>query len=231
MKRRGVWIVAIFAKPDRIGVNVVPAVERTGTSGWTVESQTTDKVANGQCGSKTESVTLELTKRLTLLELREKLLGSRSLSRPSAASSVWKQTLEEFEQWIFAVLSPNDSDALSLVPAPHSLPFCEVFYGPTGEAVMRLTRNYDPPLIGSVHRALSNPECLIPKTNGSQSLGSDLCIVYKIYMEGGSLINVHDWLIAFEAIVEPSPGRTDANPSQLIQSRFLRAVADLVPRC
>ncbi|KAL5102831.1 Origin recognition complex subunit 3 [Taenia crassiceps] len=177
-----------------------------------LESQTTDKVANGQCGSKTESVTLELTKRLTLLELREKLLGSRSLSRPSAASSVWKQTLEEFEQWIFAVLSPNDSDALSLVPAPHSLPFCEVFYGPTGRRV---------------HRALSNPECLIPKTNGSQSLGSDLCIVYKIYMEGGSLINVHDWLIAFEAIVEPSPGRTDANPSQLIQSRFLRAVADL----
>ncbi|VDK34777.1 unnamed protein product [Taenia asiatica] len=193
-----------------------------------LESQAAAEMEHTKSSSKAESTTLELTKRLTLLELREKLISSRSLSRSSSTSSLWKQTLEEFEQWLFVVLSPDDGDSRGLVPAPHNLPFYEVFYGPTEEAeIMRLTRNFDPPLTKSVHHALCNSDDFFPKANGLQSLVVDQCIVYKIYTESGTFINVHDWLIAFEAIVEPSSGRTDANPSQLIQSRFLRAVADL----
>ncbi|KAL5965867.1 Origin recognition complex subunit 3 [Taenia solium] len=193
-----------------------------------LESQTAAEMAHTKSGSKAESATLELTKRLTLLELREKLISSRSLSTSSSTSSMWKQTLEEFEQWLFVVLSPDDGDSRSLVPAPHNLPFYEVFYGPAEEAeIMRLTRNFDPPLTKSVHHTLCNSNDFFPKMNGLQSFVADQCIVYKIYTESGTFINVHDWLIAFEAIVEPSSGRTDANPSQLIQSRFLRAVADL----
>ncbi|EUB54155.1 Origin recognition complex subunit [Echinococcus granulosus] len=188
------------------------------------------KTADSQCSSaKAECATLELSKRLTLLELREELLRSRSSSAASSTSSLWKQTMEEFEQWLFAVLSPDSDNALSLVPAPHNLPFNEVFYGPTSQEaeMMDLKRNVDAPLIGAVHHALCNPDDFLPEVNGPQPPVPDVCIVYKIYMESGSLINIHDWLISFATIVEPSSASADANPSQLIQSRFLRAVADL----
>ncbi|KAH9278795.1 hypothetical protein ECG_08650 [Echinococcus granulosus] len=92
------------------------------------------RTAASQCSStKAECATLELSKRLTLLELRGKLLRSRSSSAASSTSSLWKQTMEEFEQWLFAVLSPDSDNSLSLVPAPHNLPFYEVFYGPTSQ--------------------------------------------------------------------------------------------------
>ncbi|KAH9278786.1 hypothetical protein ECG_08355 [Echinococcus granulosus] len=72
--------------------------------------------------------------------------------------------MEEFEQWLFAVLSPDSDNSLSLVPAPHNLPFYEVFYGPTSQEaeMMDLKRNVDPPLIGAVHHALCNPDDPLP---------------------------------------------------------------------
>ncbi|KAH9279187.1 hypothetical protein ECG_08623 [Echinococcus granulosus] len=72
--------------------------------------------------------------------------------------------MEEFEEWLFAVLSPDSDNSLSLVPAPHNLPFDEVFYGPTSQEaeMMDLKRNVDPPLIGAVHHALCNPDDPLP---------------------------------------------------------------------
>ncbi|KAH9279376.1 hypothetical protein ECG_08173 [Echinococcus granulosus] len=123
------------------------------------------RTAASQCSStKAECATLELSKRLTLLELRGKLLRSRSSSAAPSTSSLWKQTMEEFEEWLFAVLSPDSDNSLSLVPAPHNLPFYEVFYGPTSQEaeMMDLKRNVDPPLIGAVHHALCNPDDPLP---------------------------------------------------------------------
>ncbi|CDI96752.1 origin recognition complex subunit 3 [Echinococcus multilocularis] len=195
-----------------------------------LETQMAAKAADSQCSStKAECATLELSRRLTLLGLREKLLRSRSSSAASSTSSLWKQTMEELEQWLFAVLSPDSDNSLSLVPAPHNLPFHEVFYGPSSQEaeLVDFERNVDPPLIGAVHHVLCNPDDFLPAVNVPQPPVPDVCIVYKIYMESGSLINIHDWLISFATIVEPSSASADGNPSQLIQSRFLRAVADL----
>ncbi|KAH9279057.1 hypothetical protein ECG_08164 [Echinococcus granulosus] len=72
--------------------------------------------------------------------------------------------MEEFEEWLFAVLSPDSDNSLSLVPALQNLPFYEVFYGPTSQEaeMMDLKRNVDPPLIGAVHHALCNPDDPLP---------------------------------------------------------------------
>nr|CDS23631.1 dna repair and recombination protein rad54 [Echinococcus granulosus] len=109
-----------------------------------LESQMAARTAASQCSStKAECATLELSKRLTLLELRGKLLRSRSSSAASSTSSLWKQTMEEFEQWLFAVLSPDSDNSLSLrgggqtkrqrlatrraVTNPHSIEHCSSF--------------------------------------------------------------------------------------------------------
>uniref|UniRef100_A0A0R3XA72 Origin recognition complex subunit 3 n=1 Tax=Hydatigena taeniaeformis TaxID=6205 RepID=A0A0R3XA72_HYDTA len=152
-------------------------------------------------------------------------------SKPSSTlpiSSLWKQTLEEFGKWLFEVLSPDNDSSRNLVPAPYNLPFYEVFYGPTQEAeIMALTRNLNPPLIKSIQDALCNTDCFFPIADHFDSTVLDLCVAYKIYRESSSLINVYDWLIAFDAILEPSSAPADTGPSRLIRSRFLRALLDL----
>lgn len=32
----------------------------------------------------------------------------------------------------------------------------------------------------------------------------DICIAYKLYLEGGKMINLYDWLQAFLSIVDPT---------------------------
>ncbi|RUS85590.1 hypothetical protein EGW08_006673 [Elysia chlorotica] len=66
----------------------------------------------------------------------------------------------------------------------------------------------------------------------------DLCIVYKLHLECGSLVNLYDWLQAFVTIVaaEDPAGDTklkkkgkssQRNPSVELRARFIRAVSEL----
>eukprot|EP00043_Microstomoeca_roanoka_P004953 m.52813 g.52813 ORF g.52813 m.52813 type:complete len:528 (+) comp12734_c1_seq6:754-2337(+) len=52
----------------------------------------------------------------------------------------------------------------------------------------------------------------------------DLSVAYRLHLECGRLINLHDWLMAFASIVEPEQ---EHEPSAGVQARFARAVAEL----
>ncbi|XP_021933995.1 origin recognition complex subunit 3-like [Zootermopsis nevadensis] len=83
--------------------------------------------------------------------------------------------------------------------------------------------------------ALNNPhyylECECCELDGSSSIIPslpDICIVYKLHLECGRLINMYDWLQSFLAIVnhtESGDEQRDVPPE--IQARFTRAVAEL----
>ena len=66
----------------------------------------------------------------------------------------------------------------------------------------------------------------------------DLCIVYKLHLECGSLVNLYDWLQAFVTIVTTEEPAMDSkpkkkgkssqrNPSVELRARFIRAVSEL----
>ncbi|XP_010149587.1 PREDICTED: origin recognition complex subunit 3-like, partial [Eurypyga helias] len=60
----------------------------------------------------------------------------------------------------------------------------------------------------------------------------DICIVYKLHLECGRLINLVDWLEAFATVVSAAEGpNTDAASSDqvddIIHARFIRAVSEL----
>ncbi|KAF7732774.1 Origin recognition complex subunit 3 [Apophysomyces ossiformis] len=56
----------------------------------------------------------------------------------------------------------------------------------------------------------------------------DTCILYKLYLECGRMINLYDWFVAFGCILErekrPASKKLEENE---VQARFIRAVAEL----
>uniref|UniRef100_A0A0V0JBZ7 Uncharacterized protein n=1 Tax=Schistocephalus solidus TaxID=70667 RepID=A0A0V0JBZ7_SCHSO len=189
-------------------------------------------------------------KRLTLQTLREHLKNSPVISKEKDIScgrgiTPWKRALDEFAAWLTAVLTsqrpqgssklPEDSLAC-LLPAPHHLPLYEVFYGPPTSEVAALRFRLDPPMQRVVHQVLTNPgahlkcaELCLMNPEGLDPLLPDLCILYKLHLEAGKLINLYDWLVAFATVVgDPGSSRTlNDKPSQWIQSRFLRGISEL----
>ncbi|EGD75070.1 hypothetical protein PTSG_06727 [Salpingoeca rosetta] len=53
----------------------------------------------------------------------------------------------------------------------------------------------------------------------------DLSVAFRLHLECGRLINLHDWLMAFASVVDPES--EESQPSKQNQARFARAVAEL----
>ncbi|KAM9636499.1 origin recognition complex subunit 3 isoform 8-T13 [Morphnus guianensis] len=90
----------------------------------------------------------------------------------------------------------------------------------------------------ALHTALNNPYCYLKnqalKSDGGSisNKAPDICIVYKLHLECGRLINLVDWLEAFSTVVTAAEGpNADAASSDqvddIIQARFIRAVSEL----
>ncbi|OAC98931.1 hypothetical protein MUCCIDRAFT_115177 [Mucor lusitanicus CBS 277.49] len=87
----------------------------------------------------------------------------------------------------------------------------------------------------AVQTALTQPQhymycscCHTEKSDQIVSSEHDTCILYKLYLECGRLINLYDWFVAFGCIVE----REKRSPHQKleeneVQARFIRSVAEL----
>ncbi|KAI8641259.1 origin recognition complex subunit 3 N-terminus-domain-containing protein [Parasitella parasitica] len=87
----------------------------------------------------------------------------------------------------------------------------------------------------SVQTALTQPQhymfcscCNIKKSDQILSSEHDTCILYKLYLECGRMINLYDWFVAFGCIIE----REKRSPNQKleeneVQARFIRSVAEL----
>uniref|UniRef100_A0A8C3BXW6 Origin recognition complex subunit 3 n=1 Tax=Cairina moschata TaxID=8855 RepID=A0A8C3BXW6_CAIMO len=143
---------------------------------------------------------------LTLLELKE--------SRRS-------KKLTKFEMLRFEVVDYIDSVVRNyLVPADHKT-LHEIVYFNTA-SVLREHLNAAPRV--ALHTALNNPYCYL-KSQALRSDGGsisnkapDICIVYKLHLECGRLINLVDWLEV----------RKDASSaSSCSHARFIRAVSEL----
>uniref|UniRef100_A0A8C3BT94 Origin recognition complex subunit 3 n=1 Tax=Cairina moschata TaxID=8855 RepID=A0A8C3BT94_CAIMO len=142
----------------------------------------------------------------TLLELKE--------SRRS-------KKLTKFEMLRFEVVDYIDSVVRNyLVPADHKT-LHEIVYFNTA-SVLREHLNAAPRV--ALHTALNNPYCYL-KSQALRSDGGsisnkapDICIVYKLHLECGRLINLVDWLEV----------RKDASSaSSCSHARFIRAVSEL----
>lgn len=91
----------------------------------------------------------------------------------------------------------------------------------------------------SIQRALIEPgkylncPCCMCDTDSIMPSMPDICIVYKLHLECGTLINLYDWLQAFVTVVTSGEtgGRKSVKRKKMseteLRARFIRAVSEL----
>lgn len=107
---------------------------------------------------KVNQPTPELHKRMTLKELREKLLKPRHSDRENSAKGpkTWTSVVSEFTNWLCMIVSPRGDNSNSILPSPLTLPMHEVFYSASdARSIAEFKRNVDPHLGGTINRALA----------------------------------------------------------------------------
>uniref|UniRef100_A0A8C8BC27 Origin recognition complex subunit 3 n=1 Tax=Otus sunia TaxID=257818 RepID=A0A8C8BC27_9STRI len=169
----------------------------------------------------------ELQKKTDLYHLQKTLLELKESRR--------SKKLTKFEMLRFEVVDYIDSLVRNyLVPANHKT-LHEIVYFNTA-SVLREHLNAAPRI--ALHTALNNPYRYLKNQELKSDEGSisnkapDICIVYKLHLECGRLINLVDWLEAFSTVVMATEGpNADAASSDqvddIIHARFIRAVSEL----
>ncbi|NXF66886.1 ORC3 protein, partial [Ciccaba nigrolineata] len=169
----------------------------------------------------------ELQKKTDLYHLQKTLLELKESRR--------SKKLTKFEMLRFEVVDYIDSLVRNyLVPANHKT-LHEIAYFNTA-SVLREHLNAAPRI--ALHTALNNPYRYLKNQELKSDEGSisnkapDICIVYKLHLECGRLINLVDWLEAFSTVVMAAEGlNADAASSDqvddIIHARFIRAVSEL----
>ncbi|XP_026700259.1 origin recognition complex subunit 3 isoform X1 [Athene cunicularia] len=169
----------------------------------------------------------ELQKKTDLYHLQKTLLELKESRR--------SKKLTKFEMLRFEVVDYIDSLVRNyLVPANHKT-LHEIMYFNTA-SVLREHLNAAPRI--ALHTALNNPyrylknQALKSDEGSISNKAPDICIVYKLHLECGRLINLVDWLEAFSTVVMGAEGpNADAASSDqvddIIHARFIRAVSEL----
>ncbi|NXG71011.1 ORC3 protein, partial [Baryphthengus martii] len=169
----------------------------------------------------------ELQKKTDLYQLQKSLLDLKESRR--------SKKLTKFETLRCEIIDYIDSLVRNyLVPVDHKT-LHEIVYFNTA-SVLREHLNAAPRT--ALHTALNNPYCYLKnkalKSDGGSisNKAPDICIVYKLHLECGRLINLVDWLEAFSTVVMAAEGQNaDAASSDqvddVIQARFIRAVSEL----
>ncbi|NXG56677.1 ORC3 protein, partial [Hemiprocne comata] len=169
----------------------------------------------------------ELQKKTDLYHLQKTLLELKESRR--------SKKLTKFEMLRFEVVDYIDSLVRNyLVPADHKT-LHEIVYFNTA-SVLREHLNAAPRI--ALHTALNNPYSYLKnqalKSDGGSisNKAPDICIVYKLHLECGRLINLVDWLEAFSTVVMAGEGLNADTASSdqvddVIHARFIRAVSEL----
>ncbi|NXP56575.1 ORC3 protein, partial [Heliornis fulica] len=169
----------------------------------------------------------ELQKKTDLYHLQKTLLELKESRR--------SKKLTKFEMLRLEVVDYIDSLVRKyLVPADHKT-LHEIVYFNTA-SVLRGHLNAAPRI--ALHTALNNPYYYLKnqalKCDGGSisNKAPDICIVYKLHLECGRLINLVDWLEAFSTVVMSAEGpNADAASSDqvddVVHARFIRAVSEL----
>lgn len=155
-----------------------------------------------------------------------------------------RQTLQDMEKkkkklTVYEVLRNETIDYVDSVFRKYliscqTLPLHEVFYY---NKATDLRQHIDGCPRATIHRGLSRPYYYLENENLSVDTEivsaklPDICIVYKLHLECGRLINLYDWLQAFIMILgdgqEVDVGRKEITPNTVLQARFIRAVSEL----
>ncbi|CAM4532366.1 unnamed protein product [Eretmochelys imbricata] len=169
----------------------------------------------------------ELQKKMDLYHLQKTLLELKESKR--------SKKLTKFEMLRFEVVDFIDSLVRSYLAPAEMQTLNEVVYFHTANT-LREHLNAAPRI--ALHTALNNPYCYLKNQTLKSDVGCisntapDICIVYKLHLECGRLINLVDWLEAFSTVVtavegtDPDSVATD-QVDEIIHARFIRAVSEL----
>ncbi|XP_073683205.1 origin recognition complex subunit 3 [Garra rufa] len=179
-----------------------------------------DSSGNGVISAKMEY------QRTDLFQLQKTLLEkeSRRTKRMNPFEMLRSQVVEFIDSLVREYLTPAELQPLSEV----------CYYSSSG--VLRQRLNVTPRT--SIQTALSHPfyylqnESLKTNTGTISSAAPDLCIVYKLHLECGRLINLYDWLEAFATVLSAAEDQ-DADSEEcgkfdsLKHARFIQAVSEM----
>ncbi|XP_054136020.1 origin recognition complex subunit 3 isoform X2 [Melozone crissalis] len=169
----------------------------------------------------------ELQKKTDLYHLQKTLLELKESRR--------SKKLTKFEMLRFEVVDYIDSLVRRyLVPADERTLHETMYFN--GAAVLRGHLNAAPRT--ALHTALNSPHWYLKNQalrcdgGGISNKAPDICIVYKLHLECGRLINLVDWLEAFSTVVmaaeEPNADAASSDQvDDVIHARFIRAVSEL----
>uniref|UniRef100_A0A8C1TYS5 Origin recognition complex subunit 3 n=1 Tax=Cyprinus carpio TaxID=7962 RepID=A0A8C1TYS5_CYPCA len=179
-----------------------------------------DSSGNGIISGKMEY------QRTDLFQLQKTLLEkeSRRTKRMNPYEVLRSQVIEFIDSLVREYLTPAELQPLNEV----------CYYSSSG--VLRQRLNVTPRT--SIQAALSHPfyylqnESLKTDAGTISSAAPDLCIVYKLHLECGRLINLYDWLEAFLTVMSAAEDQ-DTNSEEcgkydsLKHARFIQAVSEM----
>ncbi|XP_069052563.1 origin recognition complex subunit 3 [Lepisosteus oculatus] len=188
-----------------------------------------DRSAEGECTEEGEDASPRprLQKKTDLFHLQKTLLEmkeSRRTKKLSRFEVLRNEALDFIETLVKKHLVPPEAQALHEV----------CYYSSHGTVRCRL--NAAPRT--SIQTALSSPYCYLQNDALKSEEGAisnaapDICIVYKLHLECGRLINLYDWLEAYRTVVAAAEGKdrdgTEAGTfDEEKHARFIRAVSEL----
>lgn len=204
---------------------------------------------NNECESEDVAMTSDVLPlmgvKMDRQQLKQRLL---QLSKESshAASTSTSQPRNRYEKARTRLLDHISQEILPRFLKPPMLrPFHELFFfGYDREAVSEVQSCVVGAHRAAIHAALNDPWCYLKcpcckLPNDSAILRSmpDIAIVYKLHLEHGKMINLYDWLQAFNCIINPvTNDDQDENVDNdikkkpvdaVVQARFTQCVSDL----
>uniref|UniRef100_A0A8C1WXE9 Origin recognition complex subunit 3 n=1 Tax=Cyprinus carpio TaxID=7962 RepID=A0A8C1WXE9_CYPCA len=179
-----------------------------------------DSSGNGVVSAKMEY------QRTDLFQLQKTLLEkeSRRTKRMNPFEVLRSQVIDFIDSLVREYLTPAEFQPLNEV----------CYYSSSG--VLRQRLNVTPRT--SIQAALTHPfyylknESLKTNTGTISSAAPDLCIVYKLHLECGRLINLYDWLEAYVTVMSAAEDQ-DTNSEEcgkfdsLKHARFIQAVSEM----
>ncbi|XP_052001804.1 origin recognition complex subunit 3 [Xyrauchen texanus] len=161
-----------------------------------------------------------------LFQLQKNLLEkeSRRTKKMSPFEILQNQVLQFIDDLVREYLTPAELQPLSEV----------CYYSSSG--VLRQRLNAAPRM--SIQAALSHPlyylqkEALKTNAGTVSSTAPDICIIYKLHLECGRLINLYDWLEAFVTVISASEDKDQGSDEcgeydSLKHARFIQAVSEM----
>uniref|UniRef100_A0AAR2J1U8 Origin recognition complex subunit 3 n=1 Tax=Pygocentrus nattereri TaxID=42514 RepID=A0AAR2J1U8_PYGNA len=188
---------------------------------------------------------MQLLRLLAKDELVAALRKCADILKPGKTKKM-KSALQQLEDYIIRFEQLDGKISLKLysqclctkmshLTPPELQPLNEVCYY-SSSGVLRRHLNATPRT--SIQTALSHPFYFLQNENLKTDAGTvssaapDICIVYKLHLECGRLINLYDWLEAYATVVSAAEGKDpDAEDygkvDELKHARFIQSVSEL----